>query len=216
MKTRREMIKLSIAAAAGISAFFTRLGAGIQLVFAETKRRLLAKDTPLSTLIEKDPAELDPGNLEITPLEAFETMGQTNYSIAASNWRLEISGAVAQSLSLSYDELVSKPVIERNVLLICPGFFAHHGRWKGVSAAVLLDGAGISAEATSVEFSGPKGGRGRSERFPLKEVRSGKVFLAYAVNGQPLPQKHGFPLRLVAEDHYGSRWVKYVDKITVS
>jgi len=36
------------------------------------------------------------------------------------------------------------------------------------------------------------------------------VFLAYGVNGKTLPQKHGFPLRVVAEDTYGSDWVKYV------
>lgn len=215
MKTRREVIKLLIAVAAGISTFMGKLGTGIQLVFAEAKRRLLAKDTPMSALISQMPTELDTSNLEITPLEEFDTMGQTNYTIAKSNWRLKVTGAVANSLDLTFEELATKPMLERNVLLICPGFFAHHGRWKGVSAAVLLAEAGISPLATEVEFSGPKGARGRSERFPLEEIRSGKVFLAYGVNGHPLPQKHGFPLRLVAEDHYGSRWVKYVDKITV-
>ena len=43
-----------------------------------------------------------------------------------------------------------------------------------------------------------------------------KVFLAYEVNGQRLPQKHGFPLRVVAEDHYGFQWVKYVSSLTVN
>jgi len=49
--------------------------------------------------------------------------------------------------------------------------------------------------------------------FTPAEVAAGKVFLAYAVNGQALPQKHGFPLRVVAEDRFGSDWVKYVYKI---
>jgi DMSO/TMAO reductase YedYZ molybdopterin-dependent catalytic subunit len=40
------------------------------------------------------------------------------------------------------------------------------------------------------------------------------VFLAYSVNDRVLPQKHGFPLRVVAEDHYGGSWVKYVYKVT--
>lgn len=48
-----------------------------------------------------------------------------------------------------------------------------------------------------------------------KVVLSNKVFLAYAVNGKPLPQKHGFPLRVVAEEHYGFNWIKYVHKITI-
>ena len=49
----------------------------------------------------------------------------------------------------------------------------------------------------------------------MADILSDKVFLAYEVNGKALPRKHGFPLRVVAEDHYGSEWVKYVDKITV-
>jgi sulfoxide reductase catalytic subunit YedY len=39
------------------------------------------------------------------------------------------------------------------------------------------------------------------------------VFLAYQVNGQALPKKHGFPLRVVAEGYYGGDWVKYVYKV---
>ena len=52
-----------------------------------------------------------------------------------------------------------------------------------------------------------------SESFPVAEVLSNQIFLAYQVNGQMLPRKHGFPLRVVAEDHYGSVWVKYVHKV---
>ncbi len=53
--------------------------------------------------------------------------------------------------------------------------------------------------------------------FPAieRDVLSNKVFLAYEVNGKPLPQKHGFPLRVVAEDRFGFTWVKFVHKITV-
>ncbi len=51
------------------------------------------------------------------------------------------------------------------------------------------------------------------EKFPIADIRSDKVFLAYQINGERLPQKHGFPLRIVAEDYYGNDWVKYVYKI---
>jgi len=49
----------------------------------------------------------------------------------------------------------------------------------------------------------------------VAEAQAGKMLLAYKVNGEVLPRQHGFPLRAVAEDHYGSEWVKYVDRITV-
>ncbi len=50
----------------------------------------------------------------------------------------------------------------------------------------------------------------------MEDVISNRVFLAYQVNGEVLPRRHGFPLRVVAEGYYGYDWVKYVRKITVN
>ena len=99
------------------------------------------------------------------------------------------------------------------MLLICPGFFSNHGRWKGISVTQLLKLAQPESGITHVTFRGPPGRYEKTERFPLEAINTDKVFLAYQVNGQMLPRKHGFPLRLVAEDHYGSQWVKYVHEV---
>ena len=126
---------------------------------------------------------------------------------------MEITGEVAAPLTLTYGELTALPPVERNVLLICPGFFANHGRWKGLSLGKLLEKAQMDPGATHVTISGPPGRYEKTERFPLADVLSDKVFLAYAVNGETLPIRHGYPLRVVAEDYYGSDWVKYVSKV---
>jgi DMSO/TMAO reductase YedYZ molybdopterin-dependent catalytic subunit len=55
----------------------------------------------------------------------------------------------------------------------------------------------------------------KRRRFPINDALANKVFLAYQINGEPLPQKHGFPLRIVAEGHFGYAWVKYVYKISI-
>jgi sulfoxide reductase catalytic subunit YedY len=130
-----------------------------------------------------------------------------------NKWRLEVTGNVRTPLELTYTQMQSLPSVERDVLLICPGFFANHGRWKGISMKALLDRVSTSGTATHVDFSGPKGDYAKTERYPIHDVLSDRVFLAYAVNGKTLPKKHGFPLRLVAEGYYGDAWVKYVYKI---
>jgi DMSO/TMAO reductase YedYZ molybdopterin-dependent catalytic subunit len=77
----------------------------------------------------------------------------------------------------------------------------------------LLNMAGAEAGITHVSFRGPAGRYAKAERFQIDEITADKIFLAYRVNGKVLPTEHGFPLRVVAEDHYGSEWVKYVHKI---
>ncbi|MFW6333331.1 MAG: molybdopterin-dependent oxidoreductase [Thermodesulfobacteriota bacterium] len=79
--------------------------------------------------------------------------------------------------------------------------------------AELLGRAGVDPKAAYVELKGPPGDYEKVERFPLAEARSDQVFLAYWVNGRDLPEKHGFPLRAVAEDHMGSVWVKFVQTV---
>ena len=160
-----------------------------------------------------NPAEIDSRNLEIDPLEKFGTMGPTDVAIDSKTYRLKVTGKVGRLLSLSYDEILNHPSLTETVLLICPGFFANNGRWTGVNLKSLLQEAQIKKEAQYIDIVGASEKR---VRIPLKDLDLKKIFLAYRVNGETLPQKHGFPLRLVYEDAYGSDWVKYVDEIVVS
>jgi DMSO/TMAO reductase YedYZ molybdopterin-dependent catalytic subunit len=216
MYDRRRFIKTILGFLGGMGLSFGVFTAGIRAAFAKAKRIILAKGTRLSTLVGKDPAELDPRNLNLTPVEEFGTMGLDNYHVDLNKWRLEIGGHVQRPVNLKYAQLTEIPLVQRDVLLICPGFFAYYGRWKGVSVARLLDMAQAKSDVTHVSFSGPEGSYEKTEQFSIEEIRSGKVFLPYNVNGRALPTKHGFPLLVVAEDHYGGTWVKFVCKITAN
>ena len=213
MKTRRQFIKSAIAFLSGLGALFSTIGVWLAKAYAQTKRILLPKGTDLSSLSSKNPAELDTRDLEVRPLEDFEIMGLSDHEVDLQSWRLIIDGNVAEPTRLTYSQLVELPSIERKVLLICPGFFANHGSWKGVSLMTVLNLARMKADTTHIGVSGPQGRYEKAERFPIADISKDKVFLAYEVNGEKLPRKHGFPLRIVAEDYYGDDWVKYVYKI---
>jgi len=213
MKTRRQFIKFTIEFLGGLGVFFGTTGLWLKKAYARTKRILLPKGTDLSTLSNKNPATLDTRNLALLPLKDFQTMGLTDHEVDLNSWRLIIEGNITAPRSLSYSQILELPSIERNVLLICPGVFTNHGKWKGISMMTVLNLAQMKADTTHISAYGPEGSYEKVEQFPIADIRSNKVFLAYAVNREKLPQKHGFPLRIVAEDYYGSDWVKYVYKI---
>ena len=77
----------------------------------------------------------------------------------------------------------------------------------------LIGEAKIENGVTIGTFLGQKGEYEKIESFPLEDILTNKVFLAYGVNGETLPKKHGFPLRIVASDYYGFNWLKYVYKV---
>ena len=213
--SKRRFLKISIKLITWISLLTNPLFSWIRLVRAKVQKMILPKDFPRKNLVDKNPADLDTHQLDITPLKDFETMGITDQETDIDTWRLKVEGLVERPLRLTYSQILTLPAIERNVLLICPGFFANHGHWKGISMTTLLAKAKVKDGATLVTFRGPEGNYEKTERFYLKDALSNKVFLAYEVNGKPLPKKHGFPLRAVAEGHYGFNWVKYVHKISV-
>ena len=210
---RRKFFKKSFRFAVTSGFIFGPLFAFVQRAWTKTKRVILPKSTKMSSLINRNPASLDTSNLEVIPIEKFETMGMTNHKVNLDQWRLQVTGRVQKPLELTYTQLLELPTVERKVLLICPGVFANHGRWKGISVTQLLNMAGAEQGISHVSFRGPAGRYAKSERFSFDEIVSDKVFLAYQVNGKVLARKHGFPLRVVAEDHYGDDWVKYVYKV---
>jgi sulfoxide reductase catalytic subunit YedY len=207
MWTRRKLIKTWFWASLSSLVLHP-----LSICWAKTKK-ILPKGFSKGELKDMNPAEVDNRNLEIDPLNQFGTMGPTDVAIDIKAYRLKLTGKVKQALSLSYDQLFKYPSVTEVVLLICPGFFANNGRWTGIHLRVLLQETLTHKDAQYIDI---KGANGKGVRIPLKDIDHKRIFLAYRVNGEPLPQKHGFPLRLVFEDAYGSDWVKYVDEIVVS
>lgn len=215
MPSRRQTVKYLVALGLGATTLLSQVNLLLRTACAKAKRRIVERGTPLSKLMHANPSRLDTSRLETTAIEHFDVMGETTRQVEVESWRLLVEGAVRHPLELSYDELRNRPVIERNVLLVCPGFFAYNGRWKGFSVAALLHEAGFDSTATLIKFTGSGGFRKKSKRFKIGDVLSEKIFIAYGVNDQNIPQRHGYPMRLVAEDHRGHRWIKYINRIEV-
>jgi sulfoxide reductase catalytic subunit YedY len=213
MNTRRQFIQKTITCLTSIGVFFNPVFSHIKTACAKAKRVLVPRGTDMKNLIGEDPAELDTSELEVIPLKDFETMGDTEHGVNIEQWRLEITGKVRKPFKLTYSQILELPHIERKILMICPGFFSNHGLWKGISIWDLLQTAGMAEGTTHVTLRGAGSYSEKVDRFELEAVRSNKIFLAYRVNGQVLPQKHGYPLRAVAEDKLGSTWTKYVHTV---
>jgi sulfoxide reductase catalytic subunit YedY len=211
-------------------SFFKTLGsflmkflavAGLLMIGARSaaaffKKRLLPAGTDPGRLYNEDPEYLDIRNLEVMPVESFDIMGDNQVVVDMDKWRLEVAGEVRKPLQLSYPEVLKLPSVKKKALLVCAGLFSYHAEYTGISLATILEMGGAAKDASRVAFRGQ--GEflvGKKERFRIEEIAGDKLFLAYAVNGQPLPRQHGFPLRLVAEEHYGERWVKYVYKVEI-
>src|SRR5262245_23069956 len=94
-----------------------------------------------------------------------------------------------------------------------------NGRWRGVRLTDVLQRAGIKAGAVEVLFDGadvPLGTMADFQRsIPLKKALHPNTLLAYAMNGETLPVKHGFPLRAAGPGWAGESWIKWITTLRV-
>ncbi len=179
------------------------------------ERVKLPPDTPKSQIIHMNPAEVDASLLPIDPTPTLNTTGVPPKDFDLSSWYLEVKGkSVGKELRLSYEDLQKLPTVKKKVLLICPGFFADYAEWEGVPLQEILKLAEVK-EYRKILFVGLDNYRAQFSRDELEGERIDLLFLALRVNGETLPREHGFPVRLVAEDFYGSRWVKWIREIVV-
>ncbi len=162
-------------------------------------------------IIHMHPSEVDNTTLPITAVEDLHRTGRPqDYDI--NTYRLVVESLVEHPLSLSYEDLLSRPQASELVLLICRGVFWDNAVWTGTPLKPILEEAGISSRASHVRFVA---GDEYTQTMPLEEALAGGVFLAYEVNGEPLPPEHGYPIRLVVRHQYGSRWVKWLERIEI-
>src|SRR3984893_15235929 len=156
----------------------------------------------------------------------------------AAAFRLSLGGLVDRPQRLSMEDLRNMPSQATIVTLECAG----NGRtlfqppiegekwnlgavstaeWTGVPLTEILDRAGVRSGATEVLFRGADAGavedRQGSVSFerslPLDQGRGADALLAYAMNGEPLPVQHGYPVRLIVPDWYAVASVKWLTDI---
>jgi DMSO/TMAO reductase YedYZ molybdopterin-dependent catalytic subunit len=174
-------------------------------------RKKLDGTIPYGEIMNMDPKNVDPSGLPLTPVESMHATGSYRY-VELTSWRLTVTGpAVATPLAFTYEELGRIPTVKKRAILICPGFFYDYLEWEGVPLTVLLDKAGVK-DFRKVSFTSVDG---YVEVFTREEVAAHFIMVAIRGNGVPLPRAHGYPARVVAEDLFGSRWVKYLKEILV-
>ena len=155
-------------------------------------------------------------------------------------WRLAVRGLVERPLQLSWRDLSGMPSHTSLVTLECAG----NGRsslepkvsgeqwnlgavstaeWTGVPLVEVLDRAGVRPEARQIVFRGADSGCIEGHDGPLaferslslEQARGSEVMLAYAMNGEPLPWQHGYPLRVIVPSWYAVASVKWLMEIEV-
>jgi DMSO/TMAO reductase YedYZ molybdopterin-dependent catalytic subunit len=222
---RRSFLKVSAATVA--------IAAG-----AELSGRLLAErssvTTAQKTLRVPKPSvteSLPPGvNLDVPGISPFVTSNANFYRVDTaivlpqvdpSSWQLRIHGMVNREITLSFDELLKRPLIEDYITLCCVsdpvgGPYIGNALWLGASLRSLLREAGIQAGADQLMCTSVDG---FTSGTPVQTVMDGRdALLAVAMNGTALPVAHGFPARMVVPGLYGyvsaTKWVTDINVTT--
>lgn len=137
------------------------------------------------------------------------------------SWRLIVDGLVERPLSLSLADLRAAPARTQITRHDCVEGWSSVGEWTGARLSALLDRAGLRPEARYLVFHcadtldpyAPPG-RGRYyESIDLVDAYHPQTILAYDMNGQPLPVRHGAPIRLRVERQLGYKHAKYVMRV---
>ncbi|WP_372634440.1 sulfite oxidase-like oxidoreductase [Cohnella sp.] len=130
-------------------------------------------------------------------------------------WRLTIDGEVEEPLELTYDDVLGLPVSRIECDIHCVTRWSKFGtEWEGVLFKDLLSRVKPKPEARYVMFHADPD---YETNVPLSDLLMDNVMLAYRYEGEPLTDKHGWPLRTIVPHRYfwkSAKWVRRIEFMT--
>lgn len=152
----------------------------------------------------------------VTPTSSFYLVSKNfrDPIVVLNGWKLDVHGLVDRELVLAYADLASLPQASEIVTLECVsnpvgGRLMSTGRFEGPRLVDLLARASPKQAARHVVF---RADDGYAESIPLDQLRP-EMLVALTLNGTPLPNKHGFPARILIPGRYGMKGPKWLESI---
>lgn len=208
---RRFFVLAGIAGASAVIVGITARAMSIATSSVESIRQALRLPAPKSTVTIPEGAELDIPGLTplITPNKEFYRVDTalTVPTIDPQTWRLVVDGMVDKRVEITFDQLVGMGLDEYAITLTCVsnvvgGELVGNAKWLGVPVRDILAMAGPQSGADMVLSRSVDGYTASTPLSALTD--SGRdAILAVAMNGEPLPLEHGFPVRMVVPGLYG-------------
>ncbi|AWN22777.1 oxidoreductase [Deinococcus irradiatisoli] len=168
------------------------------------------------------PVPGEPLPFGVTPVEHFYYVSKNleafDPRLSADKWRLTVGGLVQRPRTFTLPELAQfTPVISQRTLSCISnpvgGPLISNGIWSGFRLSDLLRQVGIQREARYLLWEAADG---YTESLPLGEALDPEVLLVTHLNGEPLDDKHGFPLRVLIPGRYGMKQPRWITKLTLS
>lgn len=156
--------------------------------------------------------------------------------VQQADFRLSISGRASRQLQLSISDLAKLPQYTVPAVLECTGngrgFYrprvpgiqwgrgaVGNAEWSGPRLLDVLKLAGADLEAAYVTANGADNGVAKTPDFirslPMRKAIDPSTLLAMKMNGETLPDLHGFPIRMIVPGWDGTGWVKWLTSLSV-
>jgi len=152
------------------------------------------------------------GNGSVTVADPFY---QQQLAGGFPDWKLEVKGLVEKPLALTLAEVKALPQRTQITRHDCVEGWSAIGEWQGPQLGHLLDAAKVKPEAKFIVFrcADTLYGRDYYESIDMVDAYHPQTIIAHSLNGEPLPEKNGAPLRMRIERQLGYKQAKYVKAI---
>ncbi|MHB8567225.1 MAG: molybdopterin-dependent oxidoreductase [Nitrososphaerales archaeon] len=221
--SRRSFVEKGLLGAGVLALTLTSLDKILSAANSSAPASVTTPSAPINLIgapaIFQDPRLVSLVDFELTPNDSFYRVAIDLFdpAVDASSWALRVAGLVgtAKSYGLTSFESVFEPVDQYNtfecVSNVINGNLIGNAKWTGVKISdIIKDAGGSTFGARYVVFYSIDG---YSVAIPLSKAMMSDSILAYKMNDETLPQKHGYPLRAVIPGLYGMMSAKWINKI---
>jgi DMSO/TMAO reductase YedYZ molybdopterin-dependent catalytic subunit len=176
------------------------------------------KPSPTATATMRDRVQPASGmRLELTPNEDFYRIDINTRPVVidGESWALEVDGLFDNARPLTLEDLMAYSPVTQAITLSCisnrvGGDLIGTSNWTGARLRDVLKDLGLRPEAKELFVEGADSFH---DSVAMEDLMDPRTLLVYGMNGETLPVKHGFPLRIYIPNRYGMKQPKWITRI---